>query len=88
MQHTQEILCSYCQGNNLQKNGNSSCGTQRWLCVLCGKNFQLSYRYNACKPGIHDAIIEHTLNNSGVRDTARVLKISRNTVCSVLKKKP
>ncbi|MDR0613794.1 MAG: hypothetical protein LBG45_10075 [Dysgonamonadaceae bacterium] len=30
-------------------------------------------------------MIEMTLNGSGVRDTGRVLKISKDTVCSVLK---
>ncbi|MDR0613121.1 MAG: hypothetical protein LBG45_06530, partial [Dysgonamonadaceae bacterium] len=36
--------------------------------------------------GTKEKIIEMTLNGSGVRDTGRVLKISRDTVCSVLKK--
>jgi hypothetical protein len=46
----------------------------------------LEYRYRAWQAGIKEKIIEMTLNSSGVRDTGRVLKISKDTVCSVLKK--
>ncbi|KAA6316107.1 hypothetical protein EZS27_033540, partial [termite gut metagenome] len=42
--------------------------------------------YNARKQGIKDKIIEMTLNSSGVRDIGRVLKISKDTVVSLLKK--
>jgi transposase-like protein len=41
--------------------------------------------------GIKEKIIEMAHNSSGVRDTGRVLNISKDTVCSVLKncrKKP
>ena len=48
--------------------------------------FQRTYRYNAYNQGVKDKITEMTLNNSGVRDIGRVLKISNNTVISVLKK--
>ena len=50
------------------------------------KTFQQKYRYNARKPGTKDQIIKLTLNGSDVRDISRVLKINKNTVCSVLKK--
>ena len=46
----------------------------------------LAYKYNAWKPGIKDAIIQQTLNSSGVRDIGRNLKINKNTVVAVLKK--
>ena len=86
MIHTTVLLCPYCGGNDLQKNGKSPNGTQRWHCKLCKKYFQLSYRYNAYNVGIKDKIIDLTLNSSGVRDIGRVLQISKNTVVSVLKK--
>jgi transposase-like protein len=86
MKHTQEIQCSYCGSSDLQKNGHSENGTQRWRCVDCRKSFQLTYRYNARKPGVKEQIIELTLNSSGVRDISRVLKINCNTVSSELKK--
>ncbi|KAA6327792.1 hypothetical protein EZS27_023245 [termite gut metagenome] len=47
----------------------------------------ISYRYNARKQGIKDKIIEMMLNSSGVRDIGRVLKISKDTVVAVLKKR-
>jgi transposase-like protein len=86
MTHTTEILCFYCCSNNLQKNGKSSNGTQRWRCKDCKKYFQREYRYNAYVHGIKDKIIEMTLNSNGVRDIGRLLKINKNTVVAVLKK--
>jgi transposase len=71
---------------DLQKNGHSENGTQRWRCVTCCKSFQLFYRYNARKPGVKEQIPVLTLNSSGVRDIGRILKISNNTVISELKK--
>jgi transposase-like protein len=87
MEHNKAIECPYCKCSDLQKNGVKPTGIQRWRCKGCGKNFQLEYKYNACKPGTKDKIIELTLNGSGVRDTSRVLKINKNTVISLLKKK-
>jgi transposase-like protein len=86
MIHTEEILCPHCGGNNLQKNGKSITCLQRWRCKECSKYFQREYRYNAYTPGIKEKVIDMTLNGSGVRDTGRVLKISNNTVITVLKK--
>ena len=36
---------------------------------------------------VKDKIIEMALNESGIRDTSRVLKVSQNTVISELKKR-
>jgi transposase-like protein len=86
MVHQQKIHCPHCHGTDLQKNGKSPNGTHRWYCKECKKHFRLAYRYNACKQGIKEQIIELTLNSSGVRDIGRVLSISKDTVTSVLKK--
>ena len=86
MNHTEAILCPHCASSDLQKNGHSENCTQRWRCNGCKKSFQLSYRYNARKPGVKEQIIELTLNSSGVRDIGRTLKINKNTVISELKK--
>jgi transposase-like protein len=86
MVHYQTIHCFNCQGTDLQKNGKCPCGTQRWYCKGCKKYFRLDYHYNACKPGVKEKIIDMTLNGSGVRDIGRVLGVSKNTVCSDLKK--
>ncbi len=48
--------------------------------------FQLTYTYEARKPGVKDKIVDMAFNSSGVRDTARVLKIGINTVIRTLKK--
>lgn len=87
MIHHQELRCTHCSSNDLVKNGHSPNGTQRWRCNRCKKSFRFAYRYNACKPGVKAVIIEMTLNGSGVRDIGRVLGISKDTVCSDLKKK-
>ncbi len=47
----------------------------------------LDYNYNACAYGITEKIVEMAINGSGIRDTARVLKINKNTVINHLKKK-
>jgi IS1 family transposase/transposase-like protein len=88
MTHTQDIKCPHCDSSNLQKNGHSENGTQRWRCNFCGKSFQFSYRYNARKPGVKKQITELTLNSSWVRDIGRILGINPNTVVAELKKTP
>jgi transposase-like protein len=86
MIHSETIHCPFCHSDDLVKNGHNASGEQRWRCNKCKKSFQLAYKYNAWKPGIKEAIIEQTLNSSGVRDISRNLKINKNTVVSVLKK--
>ena len=86
MKHSQDILCPHCSGSDLQKNGHSENGTQRWLCIDCRKSFQLTYRYNARKFGVKEQIVIQTLNSSGVRDIGRNLGINKNTVVSEFKK--
>lgn len=48
--------------------------------------FQLDYAKQAYQPGIKEQVIDMALNGSGIRDTARVLKINMNTVMNTLKK--
>jgi transposase len=86
MQHYSHIKCIHCKGSNLVKNGHSENKTQRWFCNECERSFQLDYSYNARKPGVKEQIAELTLNSSGVRDIGRILKISKNTVVTELKK--
>lgn len=87
MLHTQAISCPHCGSQDLLKHGKNASGTPRWRCKGCAKSFQLTYAYNACKPGIKQQIDNQILNSSGVRDTARILRINPNTVCNHLKKK-
>ena len=86
MKHVQDLQCPHCSSSDLQKNGHSENGTQRWRCVSCRKSFQLFYSYNARKPGVKEQITVLTLNSSGVRDIGRILGINKNTVVAELKK--
>ena len=85
-----EVHCPVCKSEQVIKHGVSDEGKQRYQCknINCSKNtFLLNYSYCAYSPGIKDKIIDMTLNGSGIRDTARVLELSINTVISELKKK-
>nr|WP_061509370.1 IS1-like element transposase [Endozoicomonas montiporae] len=46
----------------------------------------LEYRYKACEPGVKEKIIDMAINGSGIRDTSKVLGISKTTVIKTLKK--
>ena len=47
----------------------------------------MDYSYNGLLPDVKGRIIDMALNGSGIRDTARVLRVSPNTVIDELKKK-
>ena len=48
----------------------------------------LSYRYKAYNDGVViEQAIDMAINSSGMRDTDRVLGISRNTISKALKKR-
>lgn len=87
MLHQIAVKCHHCEGEDVVKNGHRPNGSQRWRCKGCRKSFQLDYRYQAHKPGVREQIIEQTLNSSGVRDISRNLRVNKNTVVNVLKKK-
>jgi transposase-like protein len=79
------ITCRYCESTKLIKAGKQS-GQQRVKCKSCNRTFQLDYSYEASKPGVVEKIEQMAHNGSGIRDTARVLGINKNTVISHLKK--
>jgi transposase-like protein len=87
MKQYKEIFCPNCNKTDLVKNGRSKNGAQRYRCNSCKKSFRLDYTYKAWEPGMKEKIDKQILNSSGVRDTARILKINKNTVISHLKKK-
>jgi insertion element IS1 protein InsB len=79
------VLCPHCQSDHIIK-----AGKQRYRCQNANcphYSFVLNPTYYGHLPDIKEQIIDMALNGSGVRDTARVLKISPNTVMSELKKK-
>jgi insertion element IS1 protein InsB len=84
------VRCLHCQSDQIVKRGKTSRGTQRCLCqnqACTTDSFLLDYRNRGCLPEVKDLIMDMSVNASGVRDTARSLRISTNTVLSELKKK-
>tara|TARA_B100000579_G_scaffold379771_1_gene347326 strand:- start:472 stop:792 length:321 start_codon:yes stop_codon:yes gene_type:complete len=86
----QKIHCSECNSLHIIKAGFTAQNKQRYRCcnLECEKkSFILDYTYTAYKPGVKEQLIDMAINGSGIRDTARVLKIARNTVLTTIKKK-
>ena len=87
----QILHCPHCQGTDIVRHGKSPEGKQRYRCRECrerrGRTFLLDYAYAGQSPEVKHQIVEMAMNASGIRDTARVLKISPTTVLSELKKR-
>ena len=84
------VRCPYCHSEQIVKRGTTRRGTQRYLCqnTACpSPSFLLEYRYQGRLPEVKQQIIAMSLNASGMRDTARVLRISTDTVLRALRKK-
>jgi len=84
------VSCPDCQSTKVVKAGTQPNGTQRYRCQnpACTRTiFQLAYVAQGRLPETQRLIVEMTLNGSGIRDTARVLRVSPVTVLSVLKKR-
>ncbi|AHA68331.1 Transposase [Shigella dysenteriae 1617] len=69
------IHCPRCQSAQVYRHGQNPKGHDRFRCRDCHRVFQLTYTYEARKPGIKELITEMAFNGAGVRDTARTLKI-------------
>ena len=84
------IMCPYCQSDHITKRGKTETAKQRYRCqnpTCPHQSFLLNPAYKGRLPEIKAQIIDMALNGSGIRDTARVLGISTDTVLSELKKK-
>jgi insertion element IS1 protein InsB len=84
------VRCPYCQSTQVIKGGTTDTGKQRYRCHnpdCVHQSFLLNPAYKGRLPEIKQHIIDMSLNGSGIRDTARVLKISPTTVIHELKKK-
>ncbi len=84
------VLCPHCHSDHVIKGGTTKAGTQRYKCQnadCAHHSFQLDLIYKGRSPEIKEHIVDMALNGSGIRDTARVLKISPTTVINELKKK-
>src|SRR5215471_20277968 len=85
-----EVVCPECQRSDVIKAGKQPNGAQRYRCQnpTCRRTiFQLTYTAQGRLPETQRRIVEMALNGSGIRDTARVLQVSPETVLSVLKKR-
>ena len=84
------VACPDCQRNDVIKAGKQPNGAQRYRCQnsTCPRTiFQLTYTAQGRLPETQRRIVEMALNGSGIRDTARVLRVSPVTVLRVLKKR-
>lgn len=85
------VTCPYCQSDQITKRGKTDTGKQRYRChnpTCPHQSFLLNPAYKGRLPEIKEQIIDMALNGNGIRDTARVLKISTDTVINELKKRP
>ena len=83
------VCCPHCQTTNVVKNGKSGEGKQRYRCrnTDCTRaSFILDYTYRGHVLAVKEQVSEMAMNGSGIRDTARVLRISPKTVIEELKK--
>ena len=84
------VFCPHCHSDQVIKGGKTKTGKQRYKCQNSDcrhYSFLLDPVYKGRLPEIKQQIIDMSLNGSGIRDTARVLKISPTTVIHELKKK-
>ena len=84
------VLCPTCGSNDVVKHGQSETGKQRYKCrnSECNRStFMRDYIYRGYLPDVKQQIADMAVNGSGIRDTARVLKISPTTVIEALKKR-
>lgn len=83
------INCLHCGSTEVIRYGQASNEKQRFLCRNdgCGKPFIQDSSDRGRLPEIKQRIVEMAVNGSGIRDTARVLGISTDTVRNELKKK-
>jgi transposase-like protein len=85
------VHCPDCNSINVVRHGKTAQRKQRYLCGnkdCKRRSFIKNYSYRAYEGEVKQKITDMAINGSGIRDTARVLKISRNTVTTILKKTP
>ena len=86
----QVLHCPHCHGTDIVRHGQTRQGKQRYRCReqrCAGRTFLLDYSYPGQSPEVKQQIVDMAMNASGIRDTARVLHVSTNTVMTELKKK-
>ena len=84
------VQCPGCGSSEVVKYGQQPNGEQRYRCnnPHCQRRiFLLQYHNTGWVPEVKQQMGEMALNGSGIRDTARVLRVSPTTVITTLKKK-
>jgi len=84
------VCCPTCQSTDVVKYGKTPDGKQRFHCrnLTCQRQtFLMEYTNRGFLQEVKTQIVDMALNGSGIRDTARVLKVSPTTVIETLKKK-
>ena len=84
------IRCPHCDSDHIVTRGKPDSGQQRYRCQdeACSRlTFILNYTNRGYLPSVKRQIVDLALNGRGIRDTARVLGISKDTVLSELKKR-
>ena len=82
------MQCPSCCSEDVRKFGKRN-GKQIYKCdnKECTRvTFRQEYTYRACDPKIKSQIFDLTVNGNGTRAIGRVLRISKDTVTSALKK--
>ena len=85
---TVPVECPYCHSTEVIKVGKQANGVQRYQCQngQCARRiFLLQYQDRGRIPEIRRQVVDMAINGSGIRDPARVLRISPTTVIAVLK---
>jgi insertion element IS1 protein InsB len=83
------VQCPHCHSTEVIEAGRQTNGAQRYQCQnrQCARRiFLLQYQDQGRVPEVRRQVVDMALNGSGVRDTARVLRISPTTVIAILKK--
>ena len=83
------VYCPYCHSSEVIKAGKQANGAQRYQCQhgQCARRIFLQhYQDRGRVPEVRRQVVDLALTGSGVRDTARVLRISPTTVIATLKK--
>jgi IS1 family transposase/transposase-like protein len=81
----EEIACPRCSSRNIKKNGTTANRKQKYRRKDCCRQFITDYTYRGRQHLICALIVPMTMNSSGIRDIARLLSVSTNTVLKTIR---
>ncbi len=83
----EEIASPRCASPHVKKNGTTAHRKQKYQCIECRQQFITDYTYRGCLSFIRELVVPMTMNSSGIRDIARVLSISTQTVMKTIRER-